>query len=280
MSANATQDGTLQDGTGPDQSVTQLKECRHGKMLFLRRDVYIGRSLDLYGEFSELEGVVFRQLVGPDQVVVEVGANIGAHTVHLAKLVGPRGMVIAFEPQRIIFQLLCANVALNELFNVRTYHAAAGQQPGALKVPPLDYAAANNFGGLSLGHAAQGENVPVMTLDQLVLPSLRLLKIDVEGMEIDVLSGARQLIAKHRPILYVEDDRRPNSERLISLIEDMGYSMWWHTPPLFNPDNFNRCAENIMGRVVSANLLCMPNEMAVTIHGFRKVTGPGDWWGE
>ena len=196
-------------------TVTRLKDCRHGRMLFLKRDVYIGRSLDVYGEFSELEGELFAQLLQPGAVVIEVGANIGAHTVHLAKLVGPQGAVLAFEPQRVIHQLLCANVALNELFNVHSFHAAAGRAPGSLKVPPLDYAAENNFGGLSLGGASTGEDVPVVTLDGFNLPAVRLLKVDVEGMEADVLLGARQLIARHRPVLYVENDRRDKSEALI-----------------------------------------------------------------
>jgi FkbM family methyltransferase len=261
-----------------DRSVTVLKNCRHGKMLYLRRDQYIGRSLNLYGEFSELEGVLFSQIVRQNEIVVEVGANIGAHTVHLAKLVGPSGSVLAFEPQRIIFQLLCANVALNELFNVRTYHSAAGRDAGTLKVPNVDYAAENNFGGLSLANVTTGEDVPVIMLDSLSLPSLKLLKIDVEGMEIDVLSGGRRLIAQHRPILYVENDRRQNSEQLIRLIEELGYAMWWHAPKLFNPDNYAKNSKNVFGNIVSANLLCAPNDMPIQIEGARMVSGPTDWW--
>ena len=261
-----------------DQSVTMLKECRHGRMLFLRRDQYIGASLDLYGEFSELEGKLFSTLVRRNDVVIEVGANIGAHTVHLAKLAGPQGVVLAFEPQRIIFQLLCANLALNELFNVRAFHAAAGTAPGVLKVPNLDYAAAVNFGGLSLIGVASGEEVPVLPLDTLNVPSLRLLKVDVEGMETEVLAGAGRLIARHRPIIYVENDRQPHSERLIRLLQSYGYAMWWHLPALFNPTNHARQVRDIFPGIVSVNLLCMPSEIPITINGLRKVSGPADWW--
>src|SRR5882724_629800 len=74
------------------QSAVALKQCRHGPMLYLRRDRFVGRSLDLYGEFSELEARVFDQILAPGAAVIEVGANIGANTVHLAKLVGPNGM--------------------------------------------------------------------------------------------------------------------------------------------------------------------------------------------
>ena len=63
------------------------KQCRHGRMVFLKHDVYIGRSLELYGEYSESEAEVFTQLLRPGDVVIEAGANIGAHTVHIANLV-------------------------------------------------------------------------------------------------------------------------------------------------------------------------------------------------
>ena len=269
---------SMADETISAAPATLLKDCRHGKFLFLRRDQYVGRSLDLYGEFSELEATLFEQIVHTGDVVVEVGANIGAHTARLARLVGPRGTVVAFEPQRFIFQLLCANVALNELFNVYAYQFAVGAEPGSLNVPPLDYRAANNFGGISLPGKAVGEQVRIMPLDQFGLPSLRLLKIDVEGMEIGVLHGARKSIARYRPILYVENDRKQHSEALIGLIESYGYNLWWHFPPLFNPANFAGNTDNVFGGTSSINLLCMPKESQLVIEGFRKVTGPTDWW--
>lgn len=247
-------------------------------MLFLKRDVYIGRSLDVYGEFSELEGEVFVQLLRPGDVVVEAGANIGAHTIPIAKLVGPGGMVLAYEPQRIIFQLLCANVALNELYNVHTVHAAVGREIGKIKVPPLDYSAENNFGGVSMRNSGSGEDVEIRKLDSLSLPALRMLKVDVEGMEIDVLTGAREAIRKFRPLLYVENDRQAHAEELIALIDALGYNMWWHLPKLFNPRNFAGNETNVFGDVVSINMLCFPKEMPTKVSGLRPVSGPKDSW--
>ena len=267
---------TLQNSD--QRPATAVKQCRHGKMVFLARDRYIGQSLDIYGEYSELEARVFTELLRPADVVAEVGANIGAHTVHIAKLVGPGGRVLAFEPQRVIFQLLCANIALNELFHVQAYHAAVGAACGMIKVPLLDYAAEENFGGLSVGKTMSGEDVPLFTLDSLALRALRMLKVDVEGMETEVLAGARDTIGRLRPILYVENDRRAQSEGLIKLIDELGYNMWWHLPPLFNPSNFARASQNIFGGIVSINLLCLPQEEPAKISGLRPVTGPKDWW--
>ena len=61
-------------------TMNQLKDCRHGKMLFNVNDVYVGRSLQSYGEYSEGECEVFRQLIRPGMTVLELGANIGSHT--------------------------------------------------------------------------------------------------------------------------------------------------------------------------------------------------------
>lgn len=75
-----------------------VKECRHGKMIYNKNDMYIGRSLDRYGEYSEGEVDLFRQIVHQGDTVLEVGANLGAHTLALALLVGEGGCVHAFEP--------------------------------------------------------------------------------------------------------------------------------------------------------------------------------------
>jgi FkbM family methyltransferase len=247
-------------------------------MLYLRRDVYIGRSLELYGEFSEREAQMLSQALGPGATVVEVGANIGTHTVQLAKLVGPQGTVLAFEPQRIIFSLLCANLMLNEQFHVQPIRAAVGDTHGSMPVPVLDPHAAQNFGGVSLGPSGAGDTVPLVMLDDYTLPSLRLLKIDVEGMEIRVLKGARRTIAAHRPLLYVENDRPQNSAALIGLILALGYRLFWHLPPLFNPDNFAGNPENVFPGILSVNMIGVPAEKPSVITGLRDVTGPNDWW--
>ena len=89
-----------------------LDACRHGLMLYFNTDEYVGRSLQFCGEWAEIECEVFSQIVTPGMTVVEVGSNVGSHTLCLARLVGPRGVVYAFEPQRLLFQQLCANLEI------------------------------------------------------------------------------------------------------------------------------------------------------------------------
>jgi FkbM family methyltransferase len=227
-------------------------------MLFNRHDRYIGRSLDLYGEFSEQEVELFATFLRAGALVVEAGANLGAHTLALSKLVGAEGVVIAFEPQRLVFHQLCANLALNSITNVFAYQKALGAAEGTLLVPQIDPGSEANWGGLSLGTWESGEPVPVVWLDGMRFPRLDLIKADVEGMEEQVLAGAAETITSHRPVLYLEDDRPEQSESLRARVRGLGYKIYDHTPALFNPDNFAKNPENIFPGIVSANLLCVP----------------------
>jgi FkbM family methyltransferase len=247
-------------------------------MMFLANDSFVGRSLDLYGEFSEGEPRLFGAILRPGDTVVEVGANIGAHTLYLAGQVGPRGKVFAFEPQRPLFHLLCGNLALNEIFNVYALLAAGGREAGKIRVPLADYSSPHNFAGLSLGGSGSGEEVEVIPVDALGLAALRLLKVDVEGMESEVLAGAAQTIKRLRPVIYVENDREDSSPHLIAQIRDFGYRLWWHLPPLYSPDNFAGNEENVFPGVVSVNMLCLPAELPHRIDSLREVSGPGDRW--
>ncbi|MGD9720320.1 MAG: FkbM family methyltransferase [Pirellulales bacterium] len=266
----------------PFPAFNRQRACRYGQMLYNTNDMYVGRSLELYGEFSEGEIDLFRQVIHPGNVVIEVGANIGSHTVFLAQQVGRNGLVVAFEPQRIVFQTLCANLALNSITNVVALHQAVGSQSGEIFVPQLDCLKENNFGGLSLGEYNKGEIVSVVQLDCANLPRCDFIKVDVEGMEEDVLRGAAGLIARFQPVMYVENDRQEKSDSLVRYIDSLGYRMAWHRPPLYNPQNFLGNAENIFCRrtgdtvieIVSANMLCVPKASQIQLQGFPPVEVP------
>src|SRR3954463_13800131 len=101
----------------------QLAEVAGGYCLYNVHDLYIGRSIAVYGEYAGLETGLLAGLCGAGDVVIDVGGNIGTHSVALARKVGRTGRVLAFEPQRLVFQTLCANVALNSLENIDCYWA-------------------------------------------------------------------------------------------------------------------------------------------------------------
>ena len=257
----------------------RLKACKHGVMMFYANDQYIGRSLDIYGEFSELEVQLFQQLVRPGMTIVDVGANIGAHTIFFAKAVGAGGQVIAFEPQRVLYHMMCGNICLNLHNNVAAIHAGLGATSGRIKVPRIDYSQSGNFGGVELGKSETGEDVPLQRLDSYDLKSCHLIKIDVEGMEQAVLEGSGSILKEHQPILYVENDRGEKSGELIEWLLTNGYRLYWHLPPLFNPDNYFEETANVFGETISINMLCIARSQgAMTTEKFREITSPEDSW--
>lgn len=145
-------------------------------------------------------------LLGPNPIVVDAGANVGFISVPIGRRIqGMGGTLVAFEPQRLVYNMLCGNVALAGLQNVMCHHMALGEREDTLLVPYLDPCAPANFGNVTLLDQNQGgEPVAVVPLDAMGLPRLDLLKIDVEAMELAVLRGAAGLIARHRPIIWME----------------------------------------------------------------------------
>jgi len=257
----------------------QLVEGRHGRFLANPQDIYMGRSMIAYGEFSDLEWQLLAQIAKPNAVVIEVGANMGCFTVPLAKAVGRSGLVYAFEPQPIVFQQLCANLALNDLVNVQAFNAGCSDAAGWMPIKRVDPAREVNFGGLSLAalEGASPIRVRIETLDEVLdPPRLTLIKADVEGMEVQVLRGAAGLISRFRPVLYLEAHTAEETPPLLRHLAELDYDAFWHQPRMFNPANHFSNSENLFQNIVSRNLLCTPAERKVQIEGARKVSGPDD----
>lgn len=260
-------------------------DFRYGKIIYNVLDQWVGRSLPYYGEYCQGEADLFAQLVGPGDTIVEAGANIGSHTVHLAQLVGETGRVYAFEPQRLVFQTLCGNLAINSLPNVFALQKALGREKGMVKVPCLSVDETHNWGGVSLIGTTAGEDVEQTTIDDLQLAACRLIKIDVEGMEPDVIAGTAGTIQRCRPILYAEADRGEDSKAaLAAQIKALGYQVYEHQPCLFNPGNYFHRQENllvlpmtdangqtILASVTSYNLLCLPEGSGLQAAGLKEL---------
>jgi FkbM family methyltransferase len=256
---------------------TKSGNTLHGPMTWIASDVFIGRSLEAYGQYSAHETLLFQAFVVPGSTILDVGANIGVFTVAFARIATPTGRVLAFEPQTPVFELLSSNVEANCLANVSLYHAGVGQEAGTLNVPAMDYAADGNFGGVELSQdASQGTSVEIITIDSLGLDACRLIKIDVEGMEAQVIAGAGETIQRLRPIIYVENDRKQHAAELIQALLGLDYRLYLHLAPLFEANNFYKNANNIFGESVSANMLCLPREVEQNIEGLPELLKPED----
>lgn len=258
-----------------------VKRCRHGLFMYNRNDQFVGRGLDLYGQWCEFEIHLVRRFIKPGDTVIDAGANIGTHTIAFSNLVGPAGLVHAFEPQRRNFHMLAGNVALNALDNVICHHKAVGDANGEIPLPPLPPADVPfNFGAVSLSRASSDdERVPLVTLDSLGLSACRLIKVDTEGMEPQVLDGARELIARCRPLLYLENSGQGSSKPLSQRLDALGYVARWSMFPYFDPGNFYANTVNIWPNVVPpANLICAPKDMDIDLADHEPFLGENDDW--
>jgi FkbM family methyltransferase len=251
-----------------DEKRSEIKG-RYGTIRFPSADRFIGPCLGLYGEWSEGEMEACRAVLREGDTVVEAGANIGAHTLGLARAVGAKGRVIAFEPQPFIFSLLAENAALNGLSQIEPHQAGVAAQSGRLRMGTLPDPASGpiNFGGMALSEQGGGDAVETVSIDSLGLTALRLLKADIEGMEYEAIEGAAQTIARCRPVLYLENDRPERQAALIGRVKAMGYRVWWHRPALYSPHNFFKNTANAFPGVVSSNILCLPEEMQAVVIG-------------
>lgn len=257
--------------------LVQMYETRSGPMLAMRTDHYITKALELYGEYNREEWLMLKQAIRPGMIVVEAGANMGSHSIDMARACAP-GLFYAFEPQQRMFQILCANLALANVTNALAYPDALGEIEGEAVVPNVDYAReGSNFGGLSLASAgSQGWRVRVRTIDDLDLPACGLIKIDVEGFELQVIRGAARTITKYRPVLYVENDRADKQKQVIDQLTSLDYQLYWHLPRLFSAENYRKNGENIFGNIVSLNMLCLPKERNASVQGLTAID-PNDW---
>jgi len=233
-----------------------------GTYIINKNDTGVGWQLSEYGTYdpNELEAIkeIFKILKTgtPNLVALDIGANIGIHSVLLSGQVGPEGLVHAFEPQRLVFNMLAGNVALNSIGNVLCHHNAVTDSAGPIKIPIFDFGKPMSFGSVELGGTQKEDigQIPIsnksdivagISIDGMDLHQINFIKIDVEGMEIKVLKGAQKSINKFRPFILVEYLKSEQNE-LIGWLRQNSY---------------------IVYSGIGANYLCIPKETGLQMNG-------------
>ena len=202
----------------------------------LSGDQYVSASMAT-GDYEGIETAFVRRQVTKGMAVVDIGANLGWFTAHLALLVGAEGRVDAFEPRSDVMDLMTKSIAENRLTNVTTHNVALGSlnshgqviwsvddaNPGGTHLVPSDFAAPDII----------AQPVLVKTLDSCVSHRVDFVKIDVEGAELLVFKGAQRVLTKDRPVIIVEI----NPSNLMrtsgvsatdfgSFVEELGYYLY------------------------------------------------------
>jgi FkbM family methyltransferase len=249
------------DTLSAPEGAVEILHCRRGTMLAFRSDQVIGRSLRLYGEWSEHELSCLRPYVPTDTTVIDVGAHIGTHTLAFAKWV-KSGSVIAVEPQASVMCLLQANCLLNAVTNVELVNAVCGSGTGEAVVQSFD---PTNLGAtafrpdvsllsrirrrLYTRPSRKGASVPIQRVDDLASNRpISLIKIDAEGMELAVLSGARAVLKTWHPAIFCEQNDTSQLAAMHDLLVRFNYRLYWLETHQFNKSNYRGERDNIWWR--------------------------------
>jgi FkbM family methyltransferase len=231
-----------------------LASTDHGPMIVNRMDYNQGFGGGFYGvgaqlmesgaydprEVETIKGLLAlrREYHGDGVFALDCGANIGVHTVEWAKLMRGWGSVLAIEAQEKVFYALAGNLALHNAHNARAVWAAVDAECGEIAIPEPDYTQMASFGSFELKQRLGTENIgqPIdyekptlkvrkFSIDSLWLPRIDLIKMDVEGMELEALEGAADTIAKHHPVLVVEAIK-VDRKALTAQLEGFGYNLY------------------------------------------------------
>jgi FkbM family methyltransferase len=229
-----------------------LASSDHGTMIVNRFDYRMVDSQQGYGVgFQILETASFdlsevklavnllalrRKHHGDGVVAIDCGANIGVHTIEWATAMTGWGSVLSVEAQERIYYALAGNIAINNCFNAIAVHGAVSSESGILKIPSPNYFVPSSFGSLELrqrnGNEFIGQpidyentvNVRKLALDEFSLPRVDLIKIDVEGMELEALEGASSTINRTHPIMLIEKIKT-DAGKLHQWLGERGYEI-------------------------------------------------------
>lgn len=192
-------------------------ESVYGKFIVPRTCLFQAEALVKTGRThieDELKNIfAIVETLPTDAVIVDGGTNAGFFTIpvaHVTRHFDTR--IIAFEPQRQLFQAVSGSLALNGYDHVYLHNVGLGAEPGIAQLPKIDYSVVQDFGTVALSDettvAEDGwmndRVVDITSIDAMALPRLDFFKLDVEGYEVPALTGALATIKQHRPWIWVE----------------------------------------------------------------------------
>jgi FkbM family methyltransferase len=201
----------------PPEKCAEIPEIclvRDGSLFLTRLGLPIGWHIGFFGSYEPELRNIMRVVLPSEGIAIDVGANVGWHTLLMARLVGPRGRVLAIEPNPSVREHLLRNVRLNRLAHIEVVACAVAESERILSffAPDSDDPASASGHVLAEENANSGSiRVEASTLDNIVaqkqIDRLDLVKIDTEGFEWPVLQGAENTIARFRPYIMFEFDR-------------------------------------------------------------------------
>jgi|GEM_PF-1993309 len=241
--------------------------CRYGDFSVPESSDLILNAMRQYGEWGQQEVDLLSQLIHPGDIVIDAGAFIGTHARAFSMMVGPDGAVHAFEPNPASQSLLLENANLSRFANITTYQTALGEISSSGIILPTQNNE-ENLGGTNVAKNSpsfSGIEVTIRPLDDYDFGEVDFIKADLEGMEYSMLLGAKKIISRDRPIIFLEANSLQASYPIISWAHAMDYSVLGVLSDAFNPSNFNGISENMFGNAKECGLLLIHNEKLAEI---------------
>ena len=249
--------------------ISYTKTRYHDNFGFFSNDSVIGRSLDLYGEYGQQEIEFLLWVADQRYTVYDIGANIGVYTTALASC---GAEVYAFEPNPKNYALLKENT--KGMNNVHCYNQAVGRSIGRVRIEDFDPKLVGNYGSLST-RFDQGVEVDLTALDYLNIPVPNLLKIDVEGRELDVLLGCEKKIAESVPCIIYEAHETDQFAEIYKFLKQFNYKLFWLQCMNYRVSNFKNNDENIFDNYAVYSVVAWPESWPNSLTAVE-VSGPDD----
>jgi len=177
-----------------------------GNKLFLSKKG-LGLTVSHYGTYEKSESKIMEEEIKVGNIVVDVGANIGLHTLNMARIVGNTGQVFAFEPDPSNFKILEKNVKVNNYQNIILEQKAVGDKHGRTTLYQSDHPGMHRI--FPQTKQAKGQvQVELTSLDKYFIDSnlvdkINFIKIDVEGLEFSVLKGMKNILKNNKKIKMI-----------------------------------------------------------------------------
>ena len=193
-------------------------------------DMYISRDLGNFGQWEPHIRNVLKERCKPGMNFIDIGANIGAHTLYMSKLVGESGRGFAFEPCNSHSSILFYNLMNNNCFNTTVYQYGCSNVEETMYIEEVFSFTkkTENFGRITLQQTKDpihcDEPVQTRVIDLLGLPRIDMVKIDAEGMEEQVILGMKETIGKYKPTIIVEIHTECE-QQMFSLFSSIGYNV-------------------------------------------------------
>jgi FkbM family methyltransferase len=234
---------------------SEVTVMRRGVRWRLNLKEGIDLAIYLLGRFEVRTIERYRKLLREGDVALDIGANIGAHTLPLAQIVGKRGKVYSFEPTAYAYGRQKINISLNPELEPRiSAHHMMLMDSGAASLPAFVYSSwplegADDLNREHFGRLMQTEGAAHGTLDQFIrelgIEQVDFIKLDVDGNELSVLKGSKLTINRFRPLImlelapYVHSDSSHSFEDLISELTNADYAFFEASTGRALPQNSN-----------------------------------------